>query len=732
MQIWRACFAIALGLSVTRAGAQAADTADAPAPQRVEIKAEAASDTELRRRDPVAKTIYGRDELDKYGDNSVSDVLKRLPGVNMQGGNPRLRGLGASYTLILINGEPAPPGFSLENLPPSQVERIEVTKGPTAEFSTQAVAGTINIILREATRQRQRELRVALGYSAERPVLSFNGTWADRLGPLGISLPVSGYQWRGAAKTFSERDELDAELMPRQVQARTQDRWWGHGMTFGPRLNWKVDEAWSFDSLTFLQRNDYNSAAVSLIDLIAGANPSSVDDRSATRGHWQLARSSLTATRRWPDGAKVEARVGGQRSSSRSTNHVIGLNAAGEQSIDRHTEAESSEQGRSTSGKYSRPLFEAHSLSLGWDLDIRRRYEVRSVTENGVPQLPGIEGEPFRARVERAALYVQDEWEFAPQWSTYIGLRGERIASSSANSEGELRSTSSVITPLWHLNYRLDAKGRDLVRASLTRSYRAPDLNALMARRSINSTYPITGPNPELYPDRVGNPALKPELSTGFDLAFEKYLSGGVLSVGVFYRSIDGLIRNVVSLEPVQNNDGSVVQRWVSRPTNLSHARSTGVEFEAKGRAAELLPAALAVDGLALRASLSMYRSRVDGIPGPDNRLEQQQPWSATLGFDHRMAGTPLGFGGNLAYTPAYQVQQTVAQLLELGLARAADAYVMWTFSPEANFRLSVNNFAPPVNVTTTRLVDQTGLVQSNTNRRQNLAAYNASLSLKF
>lgn len=59
--------------------------------------------------------------------------------------------------------------MSLNNHSPSQVERIEVTKGPTAERSAQAVGGTINTILREAPRQRQRELRTGLGYSAARP-----------------------------------------------------------------------------------------------------------------------------------------------------------------------------------------------------------------------------------------------------------------------------------------------------------------------------------------------------------------------------------------------------------------------------------------------------------------------------------------------------------------------------------------------------------------------------------
>jgi outer membrane receptor for ferrienterochelin and colicins len=108
-------------MAITSARAQA--PTPAPADQKVEISAQPLTDTEQRRRDPVAKTVVGRDEIEKYGDTNLSDVLKRLPGVNMSGGNPRLRGLGSGYTLVLVNGEPAPPGFSLDNLSPSQVER---------------------------------------------------------------------------------------------------------------------------------------------------------------------------------------------------------------------------------------------------------------------------------------------------------------------------------------------------------------------------------------------------------------------------------------------------------------------------------------------------------------------------------------------------------------------------------------------------------------------------------
>ena len=118
----------------------------------VEISGEAESDDSLRRRQPVAMSVYGREELDRQGDIDVTDVLKRLPGVSMDGGSPRLRGLGAGYTQVLINGEPLPPGFSLDSLSPADLERIEVLKGATAEYP--GVAGTLNLVLREPPKSR--------------------------------------------------------------------------------------------------------------------------------------------------------------------------------------------------------------------------------------------------------------------------------------------------------------------------------------------------------------------------------------------------------------------------------------------------------------------------------------------------------------------------------------------------------------------------------------------------
>jgi iron complex outermembrane receptor protein len=139
----------------------------------VEIRANRESET--RRLSTAAKTVVGREEIERYGDSSMGELLKRLPGIISsgrpgRGGPPALRGLGNGYTQIMIDGERAPRGFSLEDMLPEQVERIEIMRSPTAETGARAIAGTINIITREGFRIRLNDLRVGLGTEGGEPL----------------------------------------------------------------------------------------------------------------------------------------------------------------------------------------------------------------------------------------------------------------------------------------------------------------------------------------------------------------------------------------------------------------------------------------------------------------------------------------------------------------------------------------------------------------------------------
>lgn len=698
--------------------------------QRIEVKADTTSDTEQRRRDPVAKTVYGREELDKYGDVSVSDVLKRMPGINLQGGNPRLRGLGAGYTLILVNGEKAPPGFSLENLSPSQVERIEVTKGPSAEHSAQAVAGTINVILRDAPKQRLRELRLLTGYNRGWPTHNVNGQWGDRLGDWSVVVPVVHYSWRGGNDTLTDRTTQDGQGQPQDLLIRSWAKWWGQGGSLGPRLKWHLGERTSLESQTFLQKHLFHSAGESATTVLQGSPPASVFDRWSNAGYWQMGRTGLQFNHRTPAGQRLEARVGLEGSNSRARTLTLGDNTQGQRSVERESIGQSQQHKQSTLGKVVLPWREEHTISMGWDLEAMYRQEKRTITENGQPQVPGVEGEPFEARLARQALWFQDEWELAPRWSTSLGVRAERIRVRSQVDAQPVVNTSQVVTPMWHLNHRLDDKGRDLLRASLTRAYRAPDLSQLLARPQINGNYPVDRTNTALQPDRVGNPFLTPELSTGVDLALEKYFTdSGVISAGVFSRRIRGLIRQSLGLE---NVSWASAPRWVARPVNLTAATSVGVEFEVKGQPAQWWPQQGWPAGLSVRQSVSRYRSSVQGLPGPDNRLEGQQPWQTTWGFDHNWSGLPLTFGGNLAFSPAYAVQQTATQRWSTVRSRSLDAYAMFHLSREATWRLSLHNISPVAGQTESRVVDDAGLEQKNRARTTVSPSVHLSLTLKL
>jgi iron complex outermembrane receptor protein len=233
-----------------------------------------------------------------------------------------------------------------------------------------------------------------------------------------------------------------------------------------------------------------------------------------------------------------------------------------------------------------------------------------------------------------------------------------------------------------------------------------PNLGSLLARPSLNANHLNTNaPNTELAPDRIGNPNLRPELATGLDIAFEKYLpGGGMWSVGAFHRRLTDVVRNVTTLQPVS---WATVPRHVAQPQNFSKASTSGIELELKGRASEWLPKVPeAAKNLNLGSSLILYRSTVDALPGGNNRLDGQQPWSATLGFDHRFTGMPLTIGGSLGLNPAYDTQLTLDQIQQRSSTRSIDLYGQWIFRPGLSMRVSaaagVQPFGPPNGFTRT------------------------------
>lgn len=112
--------------------------------------------------------IISRQQLERSGGKTLSEVLNRLPGLTMIGANNVLgtnqnisiRGASAGNVLLLIDGIPVNDPSAITNyydlnfINIDQVERIEVLKGGQSTlYGSDAVAGAINVILKKADKK---------------------------------------------------------------------------------------------------------------------------------------------------------------------------------------------------------------------------------------------------------------------------------------------------------------------------------------------------------------------------------------------------------------------------------------------------------------------------------------------------------------------------------------------------------------------------------------------------
>lgn len=118
---------------------------------------------------PASISVVSREELENKHYRDITDALIDVPGVVVTGGGSSqdisLRGMGAKYTLILVDGkrqgsrETRPnsdgPGIEQGFLPPlSAIERIEVIRGPMSSlYGSDALGGVINIITRKVAKK---------------------------------------------------------------------------------------------------------------------------------------------------------------------------------------------------------------------------------------------------------------------------------------------------------------------------------------------------------------------------------------------------------------------------------------------------------------------------------------------------------------------------------------------------------------------------------------------------
>jgi len=456
-----------------------------------------------------------------------------------------------------------------------------------------------------------------------------------------------------------------------------------------------------------VRTRSHNSGTIALSQTQTGSGTATDSANTSGDGNFGMARLNGQWRRKLSADTAMEWKfnTGGWDSSSHSYQTPTGvvLPSLSQSSTTR-------DRSVSLNGKYTNVLGGGHQWVSGAELEIVRR------TQTAQPVYTEGDGN-MQARTLKYAIYTQDEKQFTPNWSGHGGLRYEQMSTYGNNGETDATNRIGVFSPLLHALWKPNPEGRDQVRMSLTRSFKAPWMQSLLARYTpsrdeIGNSTAVS--NIPTNPGNKGNPALRPEVALGLDLAVERYLpDGGVMSAAVFHRRVSNLIRNVTSLEIIS---GITSQQYVSIPQNVGNAITQGIELEAKFRLNQMVTDAPAVD---IRSNISFYESNVLGITGPNNRLDQQPSMTANLGGDYRLRSMPYTVGGNINMNPGYTTHSSDYQWLYVSQKRVMDVYGLWRVDPSTSWRLTLSNLSP-LSYNTNSLYNSSSLYEDSTTRNRN------------
>ena len=93
-------------------------------------------ETDMRKDASTQKMVFGRKEIENLSVMTAGEVLGKLPGVEIGSGGMRARGMSRDSIRVLIDGEKQSGGTmgAFTRMPASDIERVEIHRGSSAEF----------------------------------------------------------------------------------------------------------------------------------------------------------------------------------------------------------------------------------------------------------------------------------------------------------------------------------------------------------------------------------------------------------------------------------------------------------------------------------------------------------------------------------------------------------------------------------------------------------------------
>lgn len=678
---------------------QEVPAAKKPEPQRVEVQAR--SENVLARQEAAAKTIISTADLVKFGDNNVLDAMRRVPGVQVNNNKIQLLGMNANYTQVLIDGEP-PRGVNVEDIPMQMIERIEIYRTANAQFSTQAVGGTVNIILKRAASTAQQSIKITAGY-VQREQASVEWNNSGKQGNFSHSVAVTaGLNSVGANVPRNTKTEQtiadDSGKVLQQYDALTERRMQDRDIRISPRLQYKTDSNINWTSTTMFAYGSGEADSSKDYHFLQGAPLDIAQIRYRDTNERANLNSTVRATANIGNDWKLDISGGFHANHVNNSQSSQNFGANGALNFVRNYDTDVRVLGAHTSGKVSIPTNAEHDLVMGWTGSGTTVHIDRNQTDiyaaNSVPvYLP----QAARNELYKSAIYAQDEWKFQKNSSVYLGLRWESLGiNSEGSAQDKSKYSTGVLSPIVQTMWQLNPQNTDRIRLGLARTYQAPNDFYLVSPKIYSVNNSIQNPN------FVGNPNLRPELSWGLDAAFEHNGKDGLnYAVRAKVQQVNDLHRDTIYFD---NN------AWWKKFVNTGSAVGQSLELSTQFPLKRFMTEAPDLD---VSMTYMHFWSDVKGLPQPFNQLNPYT-YQFTLNLNYRLKDLPLTTGMNAKLQDSHWQQTSLTDREYVESPATLDLYALWKFDKKSQLRLAINN------ITNTKTTD--------TSSRSSVSSYVSTL----
>lgn len=511
----------------------------------------------------VAPTLtYGQDYFQRFEPSTAGDMVKRVPSATfvsdvLEFDAVQLRGLAPAYTQVLVNGKQVPGAaddrsFWLDRIPAEMVERVEVLRSASANRSGDAMAGAINIVLRDAYTFDGSYIRVgATRYDDGKvqPTVGLVSSGEALGGRILVSLNVQD-RYNPKRKRSDRFGEPGGDLVSYEDQSDTRN-----GRDYSATLSYAAELGpGRFKLDGFVVRTDRKQKEVS--------RETEFDDGDILNN--DVPGLALVKQTNWGIGADYRLAVAGgttilsaeharfkDNSVEREESYSY-LNGTWDSSEGEKTGFDSHDEESGLKLAHRRALA---SAEMEFGLDLRTKSRLTRYTEfewEGAAESDPVVYEESgvissRIREKRVDPYLMFSGTTgALDWEA--GLRYETTKSKVRSDSGSVSRDYRTALPSLNLKYELDEASR--VNLSLARTVRRPAFNEMLPEL-LDGEY---GDN-----DYIGNARLRPETADGLDLGFERRLGKrGVAGVNVFYRKV----RNLIELTSTGNPSEAATEDW--------------------------------------------------------------------------------------------------------------------------------------------------------------------------